>query len=249
MKTKVLIVEDEFSIALDLRQRLEDMDYDVVDWAESYEEALVKIVEHSPDIVLTDIQLNKEKDGIETAKQIVKSFKLPIVFVTAFSDKITFEKAMEASPMGYVTKPFKDEDLKNNIELALQKHRQLNNSEKLATSISEFDEKDVQKEYIFLKSKNQYEKVYFTEIVFLEALDNYTNIYTDQKKYTINYYLRDFYAQLPSDKFVRIHRSFAVALDAIKAIEDNLLLLRNNTSIPVSKSYKKEFLEKIKMYS
>ncbi len=249
MKTKVLIVEDEFSIALDIRQRLEEMEYDVVDWAQNYEEALVKIVELTPEVVLMDINLNQDKDGIDTAKQIHKSFDIPVVFVTAFSDKATFDRAMEAIPMGYVTKPFKDEDLQHNIELALQRHKLFSIPKDTILTIEDNPSKPSTDDFVFLKSKSQYEKVFFNEIIFIEALDNYSNIYTAKKKYTINSYLRDFFAQLPTDKFARIHRSYVVSIDAIKAIEDNLLLLNNNTSIPVSKTYKKEFMDKFKMFS
>jgi len=213
MKTKVLIVEDEFSIALDIRQRLEEMDYDVVDWAQNYEEALIKIVELSPQVVLMDINLNQDKDGIDTAKQIHKSFDIPVVFVTAFSDKATFDKAMEAIPMGYVTKPFKDEDLQHNIELALQRHKLFTIPKESILSIENSTENQTRNDFVFLKSKSQFEKVFF------------------------------------KDKFARIHRSYVVSIDAIKAIEDNLLLLNNNTSIPVSKSYKKEFMDKFKLFS
>lgn len=249
MKTKILIVEDEFSIALDIRQRLEEMDYDVVDWAQNYEEALVKIIELSPQVVLMDINLNQDKDGIDTAKQIHKSFDIPVVFVTAFSDKATFDRAMEAIPMGYVTKPFKDEDLQHNIELALQRHKLFAIPKESILNVENPITNQSVDDFVFLKSKSQYEKVFFKDIIFIEALDNYSNIYTPSKKYTINSYLRDFFAQLPVEKFARIHRSYVVSIDAIKAIEDNLLLLNNNTSIPVSKSYKKEFMEKFKLFS
>jgi DNA-binding LytR/AlgR family response regulator len=254
MKEKLLIVEDEFSIAMDMKMRLEKMGYAVMEICVSYEEALLSLAEEKPSLVLMDINLNKDKNGIDVAEKVHKTFDLPVVFVTAFSDRATFEKAMSTRPFGYVVKPFKDTDLDNAIRIALAQHQTLSDKNTeinfLKNAAPATVKTSAQEEaHIFVKVKGQLEKVFVNDFIFLEALDNYTNIYTTQKKYTINAFLKDLHQQLPEEKFMRIHRSYVVNVDAIKSIDDNLLYLKNNTSIPISKSYRSEFMNRIKIIS
>ncbi|HLP12448.1 MAG TPA: LytTR family transcriptional regulator DNA-binding domain-containing protein [Flavobacteriales bacterium] len=255
MDYTLLIVEDEFSIAMDMQMRLEEMGYEVIGISISYEEALLKIAEEKPEIVLMDINLNKEKTGIDVAAKVYANFHIPVVFVTAFSDKTTFEKAMETMPLGYVLKPFKDVDLSNAIELAMRQHNAIMAKQRQIDYLSEIVKQNEAvavadgPAYIFIKNKGQLEKVFVEEFIFLEALDNYTTIYTINKKYTINAFLKDLHSQLPENKFLRIHRSYVVNTDAIKSIDDNLIYLKNNTSIPVSKSYRTDFFNRIKILS
>ncbi|HYG50196.1 MAG TPA: LytTR family transcriptional regulator DNA-binding domain-containing protein [Flavobacteriales bacterium] len=255
MDYRLLIVEDEFSIAMDLQMRLEQMGYDVIGICASYEEALLKIAENKPELILMDINLNKEKTGIDVAYRVYKNFSIPVVFVTAFSDKTTFEKAMETMPLGYVLKPFKDIDLSNAIELAMKQHAAIMAKQRQIDYLSEIVKQQEtvavanEPAHIFIKNKGQLEKVFIDEFIFLEALDNYTTIYTLNKKYTINAFLKDLHSQLPENKFLRIHRSYVVNTDAIRSIDDNLIYLKNNTSVPVSKSYRTDFFNKIKILS
>lgn len=253
MKEKLLIVEDEFSIALDMQMRLEKMHYEVMGICSSYEEALVSLAENLPDLVLMDINLNKEKSGIDIAEKVYKNFQIPVVFVTAFSDIGTFEKAMTTMPFGYVIKPFKDVDLDNAIKIAFAQHKNIasKNAEigYLKTASVNETKTSTEEPHIFIKVKGQLEKVYINDFIFLEALDNYTNIYTTPKKYTINAFLKDLHSQLPEERFLRIHRSYVVNIEAVKSIDDNLLYLRNNTSIPISKSYRADFMNRIKIIS
>lgn len=242
LQTRILIVEDEFPIALDIQQRLVTMGYDVVAWVSTYDEAILKVVELSPDIVLADIQLNQDKDGIETARQIISKFGLPVVFVTAFSDQATFEKALAAMPMGYVTKPFKDEDLRNNIELALRKH-----SESKADVQAPIVAGSNDNPFVYIKEKGKIQQVVLNEIVFIEAMDNYTQIHGESVRHIVHLYLGELLNQLPPALFVRIHRSYAVALPHVKAIEDDFARLSTGKSLPVGSSYRKELLERIKL--
>lgn len=120
--TKILVVEDESIIARDIEATLEDMGYDVVGIASSGEEAVKKTEELKPDIVLMDIVLRGEMDGIEAAKLIRSRYKIPIVYVTAYTDEKTLQRAKVTEPFGYVVKPFEERDLQVAIEIALYKH-------------------------------------------------------------------------------------------------------------------------------
>ncbi len=119
---RILIVEDENIVALDMRMRLEALGYEVIGVVDSGAAAIERIVvEPRPDLVLMDIKIRGEVDGIETARRARESAEVPVVFVTAFTDERTLERAKHASPYGYVVKPFHERELRIAIELALYK--------------------------------------------------------------------------------------------------------------------------------
>ena len=118
---QLLIVEDEIIVAEDIRRSAQHMGYAVLSIASSGEEAIKKAQELNPDLVLMDIMLNGEMNGIEAAEQI-RSFNIPVIYLTAYSDERTFERAKITEPFGYVIKPFKERELQINIEIALYKH-------------------------------------------------------------------------------------------------------------------------------
>lgn len=120
---RVLIVEDEKIIALDLQRRLEKFGYTVVALAATADEAVSAATDHMPDIVLMDIMLGGERDGVDAAMEIKDTLPIPIVFLTAYADERTVERAKRAQPVGYVLKPFKERELQTTIEIALYKAR------------------------------------------------------------------------------------------------------------------------------
>jgi two-component system, OmpR family, phosphate regulon sensor histidine kinase PhoR len=119
---KILIVEDEAIVALHEEENLKNMGYRVAGKASSGEEAIRKAEETRPDLVLMDIVLKGEMDGIETAGQIHARFNIPVIFVTAYGDEETLQRAKLTEPFGYILKPFKERDLHVAIGIALYKH-------------------------------------------------------------------------------------------------------------------------------
>lgn len=120
--TKILIVEDERIVALSIQNKLERLGYTVTANVASAEAAIASIVPNLPDLVLMDIKLKGKIDGIEAAAQIRKNFQLPIVYLTAYNDNETIERAKLTEPYGYLLKPFESRDLATTIEIALYKH-------------------------------------------------------------------------------------------------------------------------------
>ena len=120
---RIMIVEDEWIAAEDTRNRLQDLGYSVSSLASTGKEAIQKAKEDKPDLILTDIVLEGEMDGIEVAKQIYSSFDIPFVYLTAYADDKILERIKITEPFGYIVKPFTNEDLKIAIELALYKHK------------------------------------------------------------------------------------------------------------------------------
>lgn len=119
--SRVLIVEDERIIAYDLQLRLTQMGFDVVDVVSSGADAIDSVIKFRPDVVLMDVVIEGDMDGIETAIAIQKDGPLPIVFVTAFSDDSTFERARGIQEFAYVLKPFQERELHLTIRTVLQK--------------------------------------------------------------------------------------------------------------------------------
>lgn len=131
-KAKVLIVEDEPIIALDLKRTIKKLDFEVTNTASSYNTALNSVRINQPDIILMDINLGEDAiDGIETTKKIQSIAKIPVIYITSSNDHKTISKAIETSPVSYITKPFKREDLKSNILLGLYKSNKKSNYENI----------------------------------------------------------------------------------------------------------------------
>ncbi len=122
-KTHVLIVEDEPLIAMDIERRLLRLGYGVVAIADSAETALEAIHQSRPDLVLMDIQLYGDRNGIQVAAQVQEQFGLPVVYLTAHADLATLEQAKATRPFGYIIKPFENHDLSTAIEIALSRHQ------------------------------------------------------------------------------------------------------------------------------
>jgi len=125
---KVLIVEDEPTIAQEIAFNLEDHGYDVIGIANSAEKALSYIETEMPDVAMLDISINGMKNGIELAEIIRERYTFPFVFLTSFADSDTISKAAHTRPEGYLVKPFKDADLAPAIALALVKGQQRDTS-------------------------------------------------------------------------------------------------------------------------
>ena len=118
----VLIVEDEIVLALGMEYSLEEFGYEVSGIETTAEGAISHVFENKPDIVLMDIKLKGIQTGIDAAKQIWNSSKIPVVFLTSYSDDKTIKNAMDSEPYGYLLKPCRDEELKVAIQTALHKH-------------------------------------------------------------------------------------------------------------------------------
>ena len=121
MTGKVLIVEDEPIVALDLQQELEQFGCEVVALAQSADEALMAAEEFPPDIALMDLHIVGSLDGIQTARLLRDAYQVPSIFLTAFSDDATIARAVREMPYGYLTKPFQTRELKATLQVALHK--------------------------------------------------------------------------------------------------------------------------------
>jgi PAS domain S-box-containing protein len=120
---QILIVEDESIVAMDIKATLQGLGYGVIGTAASGKEAVELALRTRPDLVLMDIMLKGSIDGIEAAKRIKAVLEIPIVYLTAYADEDTLQRAKVAEPFGYILKPFEGRELRTTVETALYKHR------------------------------------------------------------------------------------------------------------------------------
>jgi PAS domain S-box-containing protein len=135
----LLVVEDEHIVAMDLQSRLRNLGYEVPETASSADEAVEKAGQVRPDLVLMDIYLGSDRDGIHAAAEIRSRYDIPVIYITAYADTATLQRAKITEPFGYILKPFEERELLTTIEMALYKYRmesRLKDSERwLATTL------------------------------------------------------------------------------------------------------------------
>jgi CheY-like chemotaxis protein len=122
-KGTVLVVEDEAIVAADLSGKLRQLGYEVSGIAAEGEEAVALARQSRPDLVLMDVSLRGTMDGIEAAEAIRSLYNVPVVYLTAHGDPATLDRAKATGPLQYILKPFEEQDLATQMELALSRHR------------------------------------------------------------------------------------------------------------------------------
>lgn len=133
---KILIVEDEIIVAMGVEQKLLDLGYDVINIVDTGEDAVKCAKQLKPDLILMDIVLKGKMDGIEAAQQIHDNLDIPIIYLTAYSDDDVLKRARITEPYGYMIKPFRKNEVKAYIEVALYKHKsEKKNSEDIRRKI------------------------------------------------------------------------------------------------------------------
>ncbi len=121
--TRIMVIEDNCIISYELKLLLEKMDNVVVSIIRSGEEAVKEVLIEKPDLVLMDINLSREMDGIEAAEKIHSVIDTPIIFITSNTDEATLRRAQKARPLGFIVKPYDNLELYSKIETALYVHR------------------------------------------------------------------------------------------------------------------------------
>lgn len=128
MSLRILIVEDEPVISEDIESTLVLSHFDIAGKAYSSTQAIDMLINRTPDMVLLDIAIKGDKDGIDIAHIIRDRYKIPFIYLTSFSDKLTLERAKTTLPYGYIVKPFKDRDIISAIEMAMYRFSTENNT-------------------------------------------------------------------------------------------------------------------------
>lgn len=223
---KIYIVEDEPLITATAESALKKHGYTVLGDADCFEDALEDIAKLSPDLVLLDIQLEGEKDGIDIAKQL-DTLHIPYLYLTSQTDPSTIIRVKETQPLGYIVKPFTEAGLRSNIELAWHNFSLTN------------------QEFVLLKSEGRTHKVNQAQITFLKAFDNYCYVHTVTEQLLIAKTLKHIAELLNPKNFVQIHRSFWVNIHRINSMNRSNVIV-NGEELPVSNSHRETLKERLK---
>ncbi len=240
-KVRILIVEDEILLAHDISNRLSDLGYAIVGVAASADEALQYLATDSTvDLIVLDIVLQGDKDGIEFAHINNKRFGIPYIFLTSHADFNFVERAKSVKPFAYILKPFNDRQVMVAIEVALLNYS-LNKPKKDLFQTPTFNTEENRvlqiKNSLFLKKEQHFQRVHLEDILFLQAENNYTSLHTVSKKYIYSIVLKKVESQLPKAIFIRVHRSFVVNIQLVTGFEGNTLYIEEK-KLPIGKSYK-----------
>ncbi len=217
MQRKVLIVDDEVLIAEDLMDILIKYGVTKIEMAHDKKSAINMLNEFKPEIVLLDIRMEKEMDGLELGEYINEKLKLPFIYITAHSDVETIKKIVKTKPVAYITKPYKNSEIYAALLMAEGILSDTSNS--------------------FLTFKDGYAtvKILVDDINYAESDGNYIHIHTKQKKYTLRNSLDWFKQSVPTELFHQTQRSFVVNITKITKTTSKSVFI-NTIEIPVSRS-------------
>ena len=241
---KILVVEDEMIIGAKISMQLTNLGYEVTGILPRGEEAVLYVKENNTvDIILLDINLKGELDGIETAIEIQKHNDIPIIYLTANADEATFNRAKTTKPAAFISKPFKQLDLQRAIELTICRIAENETGPSSGNEGSD-DQHYVLKDRIFVRLRDKMIKILITDILYIEADRNYSRIFTQGKEYLLSVTLKTIEEKLSVNHFVRIHRSYIINLSHVEEVAEDHVII-SQKAIPLSSGLKEHLLEKI----
>jgi len=240
---KILVVEDEMIIAAKISMHLTNLGYEVTGILPRGEEALLAVEENKPDIVIMDIRLKGDINGIDTATRMQKNSDIAVIFLTANADEGTFNKAKAAKPYAFISKPYKQIDLQRAIELTISR---------LAADENKLPEADtgesgqpfILSDRIFVRQREKMIKIYVADILYIEADRNYCRIFSKTHEYLLCVTLKAIEEKLDNRIFLRVHRSYIINLSHIDAVAEDHVII-NQKAIPVSEGLKEKLLQRI----
>ena len=244
-KINILIVEDTKAESDELVNVLVENDHNIVGIATSYTEALTLFYQNKVDLVIIDVFLNGQPEGITFAEtiSITPNAAKPFVFLTSSKDRQIFERAKLTKPFSFLLKPFNELEVLYAIEMAVEKFYEQNN-----TFAKEDSEAVIGNDYLFIKKKSSLKKVAINEIIYIEVEERYCNIITSNEKFLVALSLTKITTLLDTNRFVKTHRNYIVNKNKITEIilQDNQIVLEGNHKVIVSEKYK-DFVNKFKI--
>lgn len=268
-KINILIVEDESIVALDLATALHQDGYEVIGIAAHAEEAIRLFNQHAADIVLMDIHLAGPKDGIDTVVDLMNIRQTPVIYLTAFTDNATVQRVKHTYPAAFLAKPYQVSNVRIAIELALNSFARRPVAPAnpgvvlppirpgvtpndlfpaIAGEAGPTKEPFLQMgDFVFIKYNYQFIKIRLADILFVQADRNHISLHTRDKKFVLRLSLGQFFDRLLFDRLVRIHRSYAVNIDAIQSFTEQTVLTGKG-EFPIGRNYKEGFLKRLDLH-
>jgi len=233
-------MEDDISFATKLRIILEDFGIDEFRIESSEGGAITAIVEFEPDLVICDIMLNNHKSGL-TIAELLATKRIGYIVVTQFKEEDIYDQIYPFYPLAYFTKPLDEFAFKYTISRVLK--------DRFITPKPGDIIHDLYAEYVFIRKGSRYEKVNFSEVLYVEAEGNYVTIHCQEAKYTVRSSLKKCLEHFSSDIFVQAHRNFMVNIHKIDAFEsDSNTLQIQDFVISIGRSYKADLLKALPFF-
>lgn len=205
------------------------------------EDLIPFLKKNTPDIILMDINLKGEMDGISAVQHMQRHYDIPVVYMTANTDDHSFSLAKATNPFAFIEKPFRVRRLLRTFELLIQ--QVLASKEKaLVEAPSSF----LLKDRIFIKDKDKMVKIFLKDIFYIEAERAYCQIITAEKTFLLATPLGNLEKSIGADFLMRVHRSYIINLTQINELKENYVYIHQKY-IPVSRSYWNEFMRRIKV--
>ena len=242
---RILLIEDEAVLALDLSDLLQAEGYVVVGIADNGPQALALYQAHPVDLVLCDIRIQGPWDGIETVTRLGDGQPVPVIYVSAYSDPAMRERALQTLPAAYLLKPVTPDSLRVAIELALYTLSSRANAAGPASGAvaGVVSPEPVLRlgDTIFIRHNYRFVRVPLADILLLQADNNHTLVVTETQKYALRLTLGNLLDRLTSRQLVRVHRSYAVNLGRVSSFTEQEITLLDQT-VPISRHYRESFL-------
>jgi DNA-binding LytR/AlgR family response regulator len=233
---KIHIIEDEPLIADTIQMILENENHIITGISLRGKDAIYDIEHLKPDLVLVDIMIKGDMDGVEIVNHLKKKINIPFIYLTSLSDEKTLERVKATNPSGFIVKPFNEHTLTANIELVYHKH----------ITIQSDISVNLESDSFFIKKRGELLKIRQDDILFFEAYDNYCNLYTSEKKHLLNHNLKRIDEKLPTSIFLKVHRSYIINFSKIDSIHEGYIFIENH-KIPYSKSHKEQLMQKLNL--
>lgn len=253
---KILIVEDNVVNGMALEEALRSFGYIKIYNYQNSSKALAAFKSVDPDLMILDIELVGSKlNGIQLASKLQLIKRIPLIFLTSFSDTKTFTEAYKTNPSYYLVKPTNNNQIRVAIDMALKnfsKSLEVRPSDSFQNEKEKLDQIFMLDDDLYLKQNKAYKKLRIADIVFIEAANSSIVIYTDENSYFNSYSMANFEREFKHPSLVRIERSYMINFEKIDQFTDRLVHLRYKNDIKkisVGKTYRQKFIGRFRAVS
>lgn len=245
MKHNILIVEDNIITAKHIANSLKKFGYQISAMVNSFESVQKELAKNIPDLVILDINLGRDIDGINIAEILEKEFQIPFIFLTSYNDESTINRIIKLKPLGYIIKPFNPVDLNAVVGLAMAKIVSMKRLNTMKSQEPHLKKESID-DFFFIKNGRKIEKVAINEIDFIKVEGRYTYIYSNGSKKICNSNLKSLKERLDETNFIQTHKSYIINLTKVDTITYNSIIIES-FELPVSKNYRTALITKLKL--
>lgn len=247
---KILVVEDNLLEVEKMSFCLEELGYQDFSVAQSIRDARDRLRDQLPDLLIMDIHLKSEIDGIEFVEEVRQHFPIPVIYVTSLQDPETLKRAQMTLPQAYLIKPVNYTNmtkLQSAIELSLFRFARAQTASGPDSEVFNWKEDMMIGESFFVKVGDQLRKVSTASIEYFQvASEKYCDLFTEGHKFSMRTSLSALISRLPGVHFVRVHRTYIINLKYLISINERDHTLRvGDHEIPIGKTYRGELMKRI----